>query len=57
LIAPLKVAGPTSQASLAQRHNLAGFLLPLYLSLQETTDSALHQRMLPGVRAALKELN
>ena len=43
-----------TQASLADRHNLASFLLPLYASLKENGDAQMQARMLPGVAAALK---
>jgi len=57
LVASLEAGGPTTQAKLARRHNLTGFLLPLHFSLQETADSDLRQRMLPAVRKALKGLH
>ncbi len=53
LLAPQK-KGPPTQASLALRHNLNGFLLPLYFSLQESSDSTLKQRVLPLVSRSLK---
>jgi hypothetical protein len=46
-----------TQASLADKHNLASFLLPLYASLRESGDAQLQARMLPGVAAALKTLD
>lgn len=55
LLAPLK-KGPATQASLALRHNLSGFLLPLYFSLQESGDSAQRQKMLPLVARSLKQI-
>lgn len=55
LMAPLK-KGPATQASLALRHDLNGFLLPLYFSLQESSDSTLKQRMLPLVTRSLKQI-
>jgi hypothetical protein len=42
---------------LALRHNLSGFLLPLYFTLQESGDAALRERMLPAVVKALKKIN
>ena len=47
----------TTQASLADKHNLASFLLPLYASLRENGDAQMQARMLPGVAAALKTLD
>jgi hypothetical protein len=49
-------AAPTEE-SLAARHDLAAFLLPLYASLQESGTAEMRARMLPGVRAALKTLD
>jgi hypothetical protein len=46
-----------SQVSLAARHNLAQFLLPLYASLRETGTPEMQARMLPGVTTALKSLD
>lgn len=56
LMATQKAGEPTTQTSLARRHNLAGFLLPLYFSLQESTDAAQRARLLPAVTKALKAL-
>ena len=50
-------AESTTQTSLARRHNLAGFLLPLYFSLQESSDLAQRARLLPAVTKALKALD
>jgi hypothetical protein len=55
LLAPLK-KGPTTQASLVLRHNLSGFLLPLYFSLQESGESLQKQKMLPWVVRSLKQI-
>ncbi|MFZ6658903.1 DUF2785 domain-containing protein [Undibacterium sp. TJN19] len=49
--------GPYTQARLAQRHNLSGFLLPLYYSVRESTDATLKERLLPAIREALKKVN
>ena len=49
-------AKPTEE-SLAARHDLAAFLLPLYASLQESGNAEMRARMLPGVQAALKTLD
>ncbi len=43
-------------AALAQRHNLKAFLLPLYVSLAESTDAAQRARLLPIVTKTLKQL-
>ncbi|MES2758384.1 MAG: DUF2785 domain-containing protein [Pseudomonadota bacterium] len=45
-----------TQAPLARRHNLQGFLLPLYASLSESADSAQRARLLPVVQKWLKRL-
>ena len=50
-------AESTTQSSLARRHNLAGFLLPLYFSLQESSDLAQRARLLPAVTKALKAMD
>jgi uncharacterized protein DUF2785 len=54
-----KVAKPAvpTQASLAARHDLAAFLLPLYVSLKESGDAQMQARMLPSVTAALKAID
>ena len=49
-------ATPT-QSSLAARHDLAMFLLPLYASLRESGTPEMQARMLPGIAAALKSLD
>jgi Protein of unknown function (DUF2785) len=49
-------AQPT-QASLAANHDLAGFLLPLYVSLKESGTAEMQAQMLPGVGAAIKTLD
>jgi len=46
-----------TQASLAARHDLAAFLLPLYASLKEQGTAEMQARMLPAVTAALKTLD
>lgn len=46
-----------NMASLAQRHNLKAFLLPLYVSLAESTDAAQRARLLPIVTKTLKQLD
>ncbi|MES2151553.1 MAG: DUF2785 domain-containing protein [Pseudomonadota bacterium] len=48
---------PQSQAALARRHNLNGFLLPLYASLAESADAVQRARLLPIVTKALKQLD
>lgn len=54
LAAPVMQKGPTSMASLARRHNLKAFLLPLYASLAESRDEAQRARLLPIVTKTLK---
>ncbi len=46
-----------TQASLADKHNLASFLLPLYASLKENADAQMQARMMPGVTTAMKTLD
>lgn len=48
--------GPTTAATLAARHNLHGFLLPLYFALQEGADGPARQNLLPVVKKALRDL-
>ena len=48
---------PTSQVSLTRRHNLSGFLLPLYFSLRESGDAGQRERLLPAVTKAVNSLN
>lgn len=49
--------GLTTQASLARKHNLKGFLYPLYASLSERGDAAQRARLLPIVARVLKQLD
>lgn len=56
LLAPYKAAAQNTQAKLTLRHNLNGFLLPLYFSLQEGSDAEVRKKLLPAVVLALKEL-
>jgi hypothetical protein len=61
-----RVASPTplpdwnaalgSEAGQARRHNLTGFLSMLYLLAHEQEDGAARDRLLPGLRNALKEM-
>lgn len=48
--------GVPTAASLAQRHNLAAFVTALYVPVQESSDTALRERLLPGLRRALAGL-
>ena len=48
--------GPTNASTLAARHNLQGFLLPLYFALQEAADGPARQNLLPVVKKALRDL-
>ncbi|MEN9864814.1 MAG: hypothetical protein RL748_404 [Pseudomonadota bacterium] len=56
LLAPFKAAPQNTQAKLTLRHNLNGFLLPLYFTLQESSDAEVRKKLLPAVVLALKEL-
>ena len=57
LTAAARQPGPVTMATLAQRHNLKAFLLPLYVSLNESSDAAQRARLLPIVTKALKQLD
>ena len=50
-------ARPASEAALAQRHNLGTFVSVFYVSIQESPDAAQRERVLPGLRQALKTLD
>jgi len=50
-------AGPVTDASLARKHNLKGFLYPLYASLSESRDAAQRARLLPIVTRVLQQLD
>jgi broad specificity phosphatase PhoE len=56
LLAQRKPGGATTETGLAQRHNLGAFLSALYVAVQEQADDAMKQRLLPGLRKALKAL-
>jgi hypothetical protein len=47
---------PINPTSLARMHNARGFIWPLYAAVQETPDDAQRERLLPGLKAALKSL-
>lgn len=47
---------PTRLEALARRHNAKALLLPLYAALQEGDDLAARERLMPGLRAALRTL-
>lgn len=57
LVAATNMPGPVSMAALAGRHNLKAFLLPLYVSLNESADAAQRARLLPIVTKSLKQLD
>ncbi len=57
LLAQFNAKAPTTQATLAQRHNLKAFLLPLYASLNEAGNPAQKAALQPFVTRALKALN
>jgi hypothetical protein len=46
----------SSEAGLARRHNVVAFLSALYLLANEQDDVPTRERLLPGLRAALKEI-
>ena len=50
-------ATPATQASLAANHDLAAFLLPLYVSVRESGTAEMQARMLPAITAAIKTLD
>ena len=56
LMSQTEATGVQSQTTLARRHNLSGFLLPLYFSLRESGDAGQRERLLPSVTKALKGL-
>jgi hypothetical protein len=56
-LAPAAGQRPVTQAALAYRHNIKALLLPLYVSLAESADSAQRARVLPFVTKALKQLD
>lgn len=45
---------PTRLEALARRHNAKALLLPLYAALQEGDDLPARERLMPGLRAALR---
>lgn len=47
----------TTQASLARKHNLTAFLYALYVNLQESSATAVKEKLLPQVIKSLKKLN
>lgn len=56
-LAARRVRPPAPTAvSLAQRHNLGAFVTALYVSVQESPDAALRERLLPGLRRAVAAL-
>jgi hypothetical protein len=57
LLAPFNPKAATTQLTLAQRHNLKAFLLPLYASLNEGGNPAQKAALQPFVTRALKALN
>lgn len=57
LMAARKPTLPTSQAALAQTHNLKQFLYPLFASLSLSQDAAQRERLLQAVTSALKALD
>lgn len=47
---------PASVSALARMHNARGFIWPLYAAVQESPDAAVRERLLPGLKVALKSL-
>lgn len=47
---------PISVSALARMHNARGFIWPLYAAVQETRDEGQRERLLPGLKGALKSL-
>jgi hypothetical protein len=47
---------PTTPATLARLHNAKAFVFALYAGVQESGDAALRERLLPGLREALRML-
>ena len=56
LLAGRAPATPVNAVALAQRHNLGMFLNSLYVAVAESTDAALRERLMPGLRQAIKRL-
>lgn len=54
--AALPEGRPFTAASLARAHNAREFIWPLYTSVQETPDAAQRERLLPGLKAAVRAL-
>lgn len=57
LLSPLNKAAANSQTKLSLRHNLSGYLLPLYFMLQESKDGNAKQKLLPAVTQTLKKID
>lgn len=56
LVGPAGGRPERTQVPLARRHNLQGFLLPLYASLSESKDDAQRERLLPIVKKSFRRL-
>jgi len=54
--AELPEGHPFTATSLARAHNAREFIWPLYASVQETPDATQRERLLPGLKAAIKAL-
>ena len=57
LLATYQPRAPTSQITLAQRHNLKAFLLPLVAALLQDGDATQRERLLPAAARALRRLS
>lgn len=56
LAAPVAASAPLTDAALARRHNVGAFLQALYVSVQESGEAGLRERVMPGLAKALKTL-
>lgn len=55
-LAAAPTAGGTQQAALARKHNLKGFLQPLYINISESKDEAQRNCLKPLLLRALKQV-
>lgn len=56
LAPPVATTSPQTEAALARRHNVGAFLQAFYVSVQESGDAGLRERVLPGLVKVLKAL-
>ncbi len=57
LMARRRPARPATATSLAERHHLGQFLHALYVSAAESSDAEMRDRLMPGLRTALRQLD